>query len=83
MKDPHRVGEQQRKTRETEIAVRVDLDGTGAAEIDSGVPFFDHMLDQLARHGLFDLTAGGAARRRESGHDGPTGAAVQRLHRGR
>src|SRR5439155_23650693 len=55
----HRAGEQQRKTRETEIAVRVDLDGTGAAEIDSGVPFFDHMLDQLARHGLFDLTIRG------------------------
>ena len=55
MTDAHRVGEQQRKTRETDVAVRIDLDGTGAAQIDSGVPFFDHMLDQLARHGLFDL----------------------------
>ncbi len=55
MTDAHRVGEQQRTTRETEIAVRVDLDGAGTAQVETGVPFFDHMLDQLARHGLFDL----------------------------
>jgi imidazoleglycerol-phosphate dehydratase len=55
MTDTHRVGEQHRTTRETEIAVRVDLDGEGAAQVETGVPFFDHMLDQLARHGLFDL----------------------------
>jgi imidazoleglycerol-phosphate dehydratase len=51
-----RVAEVQRKTRETDVHVRLDLDGAGAAAIDTGIPFFDHMLDQLARHGLFDLT---------------------------
>ena len=44
-----------RKTRETEVEVRLDLDGSGSADIDTGVPFFDHMLDQLARHGRLDL----------------------------
>jgi imidazoleglycerol-phosphate dehydratase len=50
-----RIGEVSRKTKETDIALSLDLDGTGQAEIDTGVPFFDHMLDLLARHGLFDL----------------------------
>jgi imidazoleglycerol-phosphate dehydratase len=44
-----------RKTAETEIAVTVDLDGTGAYDNETGVGFFDHMLDQLARHSLIDL----------------------------
>jgi imidazoleglycerol-phosphate dehydratase len=44
-----------RKTAETEIAVRLDLDGSGAARCATGVGFLDHMLDQLARHGLIDL----------------------------
>ncbi len=44
-----------RKTKETEINVAVDLDGTGAAEISTGVGFFDHMLEQLARHSLIDM----------------------------
>ena len=44
-----------RVTRETDVAVRIDLDGTGTARVDSGVPFLDHMLDALGRHGLLDL----------------------------
>jgi imidazoleglycerol-phosphate dehydratase len=45
-----------RKTKETSIEVGLDLDGSGAADIATGVGFFDHMLDQLARHSLIDLT---------------------------
>ncbi len=45
-----------RQTRETTISVEVDLDGTGQSHIQTGVPFFDHMLDQLGRHGRLDLT---------------------------
>jgi imidazoleglycerol-phosphate dehydratase len=44
-----------RKTKETEVRLALAIDGTGAAQIDTGVPFLDHMLDLLARHGLFDL----------------------------
>jgi imidazoleglycerol-phosphate dehydratase len=44
-----------RKTRETEITVDLRLDGTGEAQIETGMPFFDHLLDSFARHGLFDL----------------------------
>lgn len=45
-----------RVTRETDVLVTLDLDGTGAADIATGVGFYDHMLHQLARHGLIDLT---------------------------
>lgn len=45
-----------RATGETDIAVELDLDGTGTCSIDTGVPFFDHMLNAFGRHGLFDLT---------------------------
>ena len=46
----------ERKTNETEISVSLELYGSGKAKIDTGVPFLDHMLDQIARHGLMDLS---------------------------
>lgn len=46
----------ERVTSEASVLVRINIDGTGESDIDTGVPFFDHMLDSLARHGLFDLT---------------------------
>ena len=50
-----RTAEVTRNTLETRITVRVNLDGSGHAALDSGIPFLDHMLDQVARHGLLDL----------------------------
>lgn len=50
-----RVSEVTRTTNETDITLRVDLDGMGSTDIGTGVPFFDHMLDALGRHGTFDL----------------------------
>lgn len=47
--------QQNRKTRETDISVFFNVDGTGEAKLDTGIGFFDHMLDGFARHGLFDL----------------------------
>ena len=44
-----------RNTLETKISVELNLDGTGKAELDTGIPFLDHMLDQIARHGMVDL----------------------------
>ncbi|WP_114751150.1 bifunctional histidinol-phosphatase/imidazoleglycerol-phosphate dehydratase HisB [Pleomorphovibrio marinus] len=52
---PSRTAEVNRSTSETQISIQVNLDGTGKAEINTGIPFFDHMLDQLAKHGGTDL----------------------------
>lgn len=50
-----RIGSRKRKTKETDISLTINLDGQGRNKIDTGIPFFDHMLDGFARHGLFDL----------------------------
>lgn len=52
----NRIGSCKRKTKETDIELTINLDGQGKNQIDTGIPFFDHMLDGFARHGLFDLT---------------------------
>jgi imidazoleglycerol-phosphate dehydratase len=55
-----RSGEVTRKTKETEVRVRVTLDGAGRAQVKTGVGFFDHMLEALARHALYDLEVAAA-----------------------
>lgn len=50
-----RIGSCTRKTKETDISLTINLDGQGKTQINTGIPFFDHMLDGFARHGLFDL----------------------------
>ncbi len=51
-----RTARVQRTTKESDVQVELDLDGTGQARVETGVPFFDHMLSQLGKHGGFDLT---------------------------
>jgi imidazoleglycerol-phosphate dehydratase len=51
-----RTASRSRTTKETSIEISIDLDGTGATDISTGIPFYDHMLDQIGRHGAFDLT---------------------------
>lgn len=53
---PARTARVERHTRETRIVVELGLDGTGRSDLASGIPFLDHMLDQVARHGMVDLT---------------------------
>jgi imidazoleglycerol-phosphate dehydratase len=50
-----RVATRKRETKETSVLIDIDVDGSGRAEVATGLPFFDHMLDQIARHGGFDL----------------------------
>ena len=50
-----RTAEVRRDTKETQIRVKLNLDGTGAAKLATGIPFLEHMLDQVARHGMLDL----------------------------
>ncbi len=63
-----RVAEVARSTAETQITVKVNLDGTGAANLSTGIGFFDHMLDQIARHGLIDLDIQAAGDLHIDGH---------------
>ncbi|MXW47723.1 MAG: imidazoleglycerol-phosphate dehydratase HisB [Gammaproteobacteria bacterium] len=55
MTDSKRTASIQRTTRETDIRVDLNLDGSGTSKLDTGLPFFEHMLDQVARHGMVDL----------------------------
>ena len=52
----NRMGTVERKTKETSVSVTVDLDGSGRVSVNTGIAFFDHMLDQLGRHASLDLT---------------------------
>jgi len=63
-----RTGEANRKTSETEVRVRVSLDGSGRAHVQTGIGFFDHMLEALARHALYDLDVHAAGDLRVDAH---------------
>jgi imidazoleglycerol-phosphate dehydratase len=63
-----RVGEVTRRTNETALRVRVDLDGSGRATVHTGIGFFDHMLEAFARHGLLDLQVEGSGDLHVDGH---------------
>lgn len=68
MRLERRVAEVGRKTVETDIRVRIDLDGTGVSSVDSGVVFFDHMLSSFARHGVVDLSVRNGSRTSDEHH---------------
>ena len=53
--EDRRIGTVSRKTKETDIFIKLNLDGDGTTEISTGIGFFDHMLNGMARHGFFDL----------------------------
>ncbi|MDP9445324.1 MAG: imidazoleglycerol-phosphate dehydratase HisB [Actinomycetota bacterium] len=55
-----RIARTERRTKESKVLVELDLDGTGRADVSTGVPFYDHMLESLARHALIDLTVAAA-----------------------
>ena len=63
-----RTAEVSRKTAETQITVKLNLDGTGVSKLATGIGFFDHMLDQIARHGLIDLDIQAAGDLHIDGH---------------
>lgn len=63
-----RSAEINRETRETRVRVSLDLDGTGKANVETGIGFFDHMLEALARHGLLDLTVEASGDLQVDGH---------------
>jgi imidazoleglycerol-phosphate dehydratase len=63
-----RAADIRRETAETAIRARIDLDGTGRTELDTGIGFFDHMLAQVARHGLVDLAVSAAGDLGVDGH---------------
>ncbi len=64
----HRVASFERETRETKVAVKLDLDGSGRAKIGTGLGFFDHMLELMAGHGLLDLTVEASGDLHTGGH---------------
>ena len=59
MSNASRKGRVERKSRETQLVAEVDLDGKGRVEVETGLPFLDHMVEQIARYGAFDLTLKG------------------------
>ena len=55
MSEPNRTADMERNTSETQIKLSLDLDGSAKSKVETGIPFFDHMLTQIARHGMMDL----------------------------